>query len=173
MGLELLNSYMPMLRQYAAVELLCCNEETAAYGLMLTPVQAMELVEVRDRSLVALGRVELGNGILDKLIHAFCDSPYLSSYNYTETLHELTECFYEYKNETLDLMDDDELISRMKELFDGVCKGSIELLRERELVRIAENLRFGRPPDEKEEDDEHDGYDEYDGFETARGYRPE
>lgn len=58
-------------------------------------------------------------------------------YNYVETLHELIEIFYFYKNETLDLISDDELIKFMKNSFDGKCQGSLELLsgRERNLIK--------------------------------------
>ena len=84
-------------------------------------------------------------------------------YNYAETLHELTEIFYFYKNETLDLMSDDELIKFMKNSFDGKCQGSLELLSERELANMARNLRYGYPPDYSEdlEEYEEDEYGEY------------
>jgi hypothetical protein len=81
--------------------------------------------------------------VIDKIILEFCDSPYLSKHNYIETIHELLEIFYYYKNETLDLVCDDDLIKHMKTAFDGVCQGSLDLLSERELDRLARNLRSG------------------------------
>jgi hypothetical protein len=89
------------------------------------------------------GRVEFGGGIVDKVILMFCDSPYISMHNYEETLHELIEIFYYYKNEALDLIGDDELIKYMKTAFNGICQGSLDLLAGRELYNLARGLRFG------------------------------
>ena len=55
--------------------------------------------------------------------------------------------FYYYKNETFDLISDDDLIKFMKSSFDGICKGSLELLSGLELASIASNLRYGYGPD--------------------------
>jgi hypothetical protein len=86
-------------------------------------------------------------------------------HNYAETIRELTEIFYSYKNETLDMISDNELIKFMRNSFDGVCQGSLELLSERELARMARNLRYGFAPDYSEdiESDEEEEYgdDEY------------
>lgn len=144
-----------------------CNSYTENFGLSLTPEQALQLVETRSVSLKATGRIEFGTGIIDKLVKEFCDSPYISMRNYTEIINELIEMFYYYKNETLDLMSDDELIGFMKKAFDGVCQGSIELLSGRELSNMAHNLRFYNNPyhieeiDIPDEDEEEDEYGEY------------
>jgi hypothetical protein len=87
--------------------------------------------------------MEFGGGVLKKLIEQFCDSPYLSQHDYLNTLSELTETFYYFKNESLDLIGDDELISYMKDCFDNRCNGSIELLQGREMEKMAGNLRCG------------------------------
>jgi len=58
-------------------------------------------------------------------------------------LNELIEIFYYFKNETLDQISDDELISLMKKYFDQSCQGSVELLQNRELVALAHNIRYG------------------------------
>ena len=50
---------------------------------------------------------------------------------------------YNYKNETLDMIGDDELIEIMKEYFDGYCQGSLELLEGKVLYIIADNIRNG------------------------------
>ena len=64
-------------------------------------------------------------------------------HNYEETLYELLEIFYYYKNETLDLIGDDYLVKYMKSAFDGIWQGSLELLSGRELYMSARNLRYG------------------------------
>jgi hypothetical protein len=127
-------------------EIIKCNDFTAQYGIVLTYEQAVELVEARFESLSANGRIELGGGVIDKIIREFCDSPYVTRYNYAETIQELLKLFYFYKNETLDLLSDDELIKFMKESFNNSCSGSIELLGERELDKMANNLRYGYSP---------------------------
>lgn len=149
------------IQKQAVGEILKCNDFTVDYGLVLTEKQAAELVETRALALKDTGRIEFGGGVIDKIIHAFCDSPYISTHNYEETLHELVELFYSYKNETLDLISDDDLIRYMKTAFDGRCGGSLELLSGRELYRLARNLRFGYP--ENYDDSSADAEEEEDG----------
>ena len=107
-----------------------CNEYTNQYGLMLTDNQITNLLERKKETLKETGRIEFREGIIDRIIKEFCDSPYINQDNYALTLYELVEVFYEYKNETMDLITDDELIKFMKSAFDGVCKGDIEYLEE-------------------------------------------
>lgn len=107
---------------------LACNEKTAAYGLSLTVEQAAALVSVRSDTLRKTGRIEFGGGILNQLIMAFCDSPYISQENYEATLYELVDLFYNLKNETADRVGDNDLIEIMKKEFNGECCGSLELL---------------------------------------------
>lgn len=132
-----------MQNKLAVSEIMKCNEYTARFGLVLSQSEAQELVETRTEALSRNGRIEFGGGIIDKLIKEFCDSPFLYQGNYAETLNELIETFYYFKNESLDGISDDELISLMKKYFDQKCRGSIELLRNRELEALARNIRYG------------------------------
>lgn len=143
-----------LLIKHAVSEIIKCNEITEQYALTLTEQQAVELVETRSYSLKSTGRIELGGGVIDKIIKEFCDSPYISQYNYAETLHELIEIFYYYKNETLDLMSDDDLIKFMQKCFNGKCQGSLDLLKFRELEKMAHNIRYGYDPEYEEIDNE-------------------
>ncbi len=162
MSFELIPFASGMIQKQAVNEVVKCNDLTARFGLVLTQAQAAELVETRAVSLLDNGRVEFGGGVIDKLIREFCDSPFISAANYADTLHELIEAFYYYKNESLDLITDDDLIKFMKSAFDGACRGSLELLTHRELERLSRNLRFGLSAeysgedisDAQEEDDE-------------------
>jgi hypothetical protein len=144
-----------IVQKQAIDEIIKCNDFTEEYGLVLTYEQAVELVETRFESLSANGRIELGGGVIDKIIKEFCDSPYVTRYNYAETMQELLKLFYFYKNETLDLLSDDELIKFMKNSFNNSCSGSIELLAERELDKMANNLRYGYSPFYSEDSDSH------------------
>lgn len=163
MELSLLTNHSQLAQAQAAGALMKCNEFTQKYGLMLSPDQAVALVERRGKALSTSGRVEFGGGVTEKLIRAFCDSPFFGQYEYTDTIAALLDIFYTFKNETLDLITDDALIASMERAFNGSCSGSLELLEERELPLMAENLRRGLPPNapepaEKLDEDEVDPY---------------
>jgi hypothetical protein len=143
--------FSALIQKQAVAELEKCNDLTVQFGLKLSQRDIVELVETRSLALSNNGRIEFGGGVIVKIIREFCDSPYLLMYNYAETLHDLIEMFYYYKNETLDLISDDDLIKFMKKSYDGICQGSLELLSGRELARMARNLRFGYAPDFRED----------------------
>lgn len=132
-------------------ELRECNEFTRSYGLYLTEHQMSELAERRFEALRNTGRVEFKKGVLKKLVAEFCDSPYITQENYEETMTELQEAFYYFKNESMDSISDDELISLMKSHFDGYCQGSIEYLTGTTLDELCRGIRggegdlYGRP----------------------------
>lgn len=120
-----------------------CNGFTIEYGLTLHEEDVKEIIETRNVALEKSGRIEFNGQIINKIIITFCDSPYISQYNYSDTINELVEIFYNYKNETLDYISDDELIEIMKEHFDNYCQGSLELLEGKVLYKIANNIRDG------------------------------
>jgi hypothetical protein len=158
-----MSAFSSLMQKQAVDEILKCNDYTFRFGLTLSRQNAIELVEMRTLSLKRYGRVEFGGGVIKKIIKEFCNSPYISMHNYVETLHELIEIFYFYKNETLDLISDDELIRFMKNSFDGKCQGTLELLSGRELDKMARNLRYGYAPDYSEDNgcEEEDDDGEY------------
>lgn len=133
-----------------------CNTYTKKYGLTLTKKQIVRLIETRFQTLRETNRIEFSKGVIEKLIYAFCDSPFISTHNYEDTLHELIAIFYQCKNETKDLVTDDELIDIMAERFNGICQGSLELLAERELFKAIENALAGLPFKTEEEDPENE-----------------
>lgn len=130
-------------RKLAVAEIVRCNQTTSRYGLVLCEADAAELDITRNEALEKLGRIEFAGGSINKLIMEFCDSPYLNMSNYTETLNELVQIFYYFKNETLDEVDDDDLISSMKRYFDETCRGSLDLLETRDLENLARKIRYG------------------------------
>jgi len=127
----------------AVTEIISCNQITAQYGLILKESDARELASTRREALEKVGRIEFSGGVISRLITEFCDSPYLNQSNYAETLNELVEAFYYFKNETLDELDDDELIALMKKSFDQSCRGSVDLLQTRDLEMLARRIRYG------------------------------
>lgn len=75
------------INKLAISEIVKCNEITLRYGLMLTPAEAKELVATRAKALSDNGRIEFAGGVVNKLIIKFCDSPFLSQFNYADTLN--------------------------------------------------------------------------------------
>lgn len=151
------NSYLEIVNKRKQMEIANIkkyNKHTGKYGLVLSDNQINNLLERRKDILRETGRIELRGGIIAKLIKEFCDSPYINQENYEETLYELIEIFYKYKNETMDLMTDDELIKFMKKSFNGVCQGDLEYLSGTVMHRMRDNLLKGKPLNYLEEEGE-------------------
>lgn len=120
-----------------------CNALTARYGLTLSEEQIRSLIERRSGALRDTGRIEFGEGILKKLIVAFCDSPYLMQENYEETLIELQDAFYYFKNESMDRISDEEIIEFMNTVFNGRAQGSLDYLLGTSLEALCRYAREG------------------------------
>ena len=86
------------------------------------------------------GRVEFAPGRVERIIRAFCDSPYLSQEDYADALSALIELFDTVKTETDDRISDEALIEEMRAAFDGVCHGSLELLADEVLSRVVRRV---------------------------------
>ena len=123
--------------------LMQCNEKTESFGCVPDGGRRDELVLCRNASLKKYRRVEFGEGILDKLIFTFCDSQYINQENYREVMEELQDIFYSFKNEAMDLLTDDELLTFMKEQFEEICMGDTEYLESTCLPRFASAIRSG------------------------------
>ena len=119
------------------------NQKTARYGLELTEADAKTLSETRNSELRRQQRIEFGEGILPKLIDAFCDSPYMAQGTYVETLIRLQEIFFLYKNAMLDEISDDELLQFMREQYDEICFGDLDYLEGTCLNHFAQAIRAG------------------------------
>lgn len=131
------------LQQEILSEISSCNDFTSQYGVKLKKEEVKEIAETRQECLEKYGRIEFNGEIVTKIICKFCDSPYIYQDNYADTINGLIEIFYNYKNETLDYLNDDDLINIMKKFFDGYCQGSLELLEGKVLYKIADNIRNG------------------------------
>jgi hypothetical protein len=120
-----------------------CNELTSDYQLSLTLQEAHALALAQQQSLKDQGRIDLSETVIpEKIITLFSDSPYLTAENYFESLTELIDIFYYYKSDTLEQFSDDHLLQKMKDYFDGSCHGSLALLKNRELYRLARSIHF-------------------------------
>lgn len=147
-----------------------CNQKTENFGLALSAEEAEMLLASRKSSLRENGRVEFKGGILPELIAAFCDSQFMEQEHYAETLSELQDMFYYYKNETLGELTDDELLQFMRRQFDEICYGDLEYLKNTCAERFSRAVRSGykckaqkRPKDEyalREPDNEYGVFSE-------------
>ena len=72
------------------------NEYTSQFGLSLSDGDIRELMLRRKECLCEQQRVEFGKGILEKIIFAFCDSPFIYQENYAETIADLQASFNFY-----------------------------------------------------------------------------
>lgn len=144
-------SLINMQKTQAMTELKDCNYLTGKYGLNLSDQQIKNLVDQRFAALNDTGRIEFGEGILKKIIEAFCDSVYITQDNYEESISDLQDMFYYFKNESMDEISDDELIQFMRRDFDGICQGSLEYLGETSLEELCRNTRFGSDIDNGED----------------------
>lgn len=107
------------------------NGLSARYGMTLSRADMQMLADKQAETLRVTDRVEFGRGPYEKLIYAFCDSPYLSQIDYAETLSEFCAIFYRFKNESGEQWSDDELIESMRWLYNGQCQGSLCLMEDR------------------------------------------
>lgn len=143
MNKDIAIAFQDIQKKQAIIELKACNEITIKYGVVLSDQDIIELVQSRFKSLEDTGRIEFSEGILKKIVEVFCDSPYIMQQNYKDTLMELQESFYFFKNESMDQITDDELIEFMKRHFDGKCQGSLEYLSGTTLEELCRNTRYG------------------------------
>lgn len=130
----------------------------------LIPLSRAQLALLRSRESEALarcGRVDFGGGVLAKLTQAFADSPHIQRGELAQTLAELTELFYEFKNATRDALSDDELLLAMAALFNGPAQGSAERLGDASAALLLRAAR-GEPCRSTDDDEEGDEPEEDD-----------
>jgi len=125
----------------AARELESINQLIGHHGLSLSIQDVRALVVGRAEALQVTERVEFGGGVAKDLVLAFASSPHVSQTTFVGTILELQELFYEVKNESLEQVTDDELIAKMRSLFDDYAKGDLDLLGEALLEGLARHVR--------------------------------
>lgn len=141
--------------------LLKINRETADDGLVLSRDEAMGLARTHRDALDNCGRIEIGSGTVEKIALAFRNSRYLNQENYAAVLAEATEAFYALKNESEDMISDDELATLLAQGFEQKGGKLSSYLDSAELDRLLRARRYGADETEKEEPgDEEDDADE-------------
>lgn len=139
--LDIYRSMGGLLNQSAICQVLMTNQKTQRHGLILTADEAREIMEAGNLSLRNYNRVEIDIDVIRNMILTFCDSPYMNSQDYASTIIDLVDIFYYVKNESEDRISDNDLIDIMKDFFDKSCRGSTELLKNRELALLTRILK--------------------------------
>ena len=138
------NNYLQkMSEQYQVNQIMKTNEESKENGLTLTKEDATALVAARGDTLREERRVEFGDSISPKLIRAFADSSFINQEDYAEIIARLQEIFFLYKNESMDMFSDGELLGIMKNAFENESGGDLEYLEGTALEAFARSVRAG------------------------------
>lgn len=142
MNMMHLNDLSGVLSSSSIVALQNANQIAERYGMALQEAQITALVEARNQSLINNGRIEFGCTLLPRLIVAFCDSPYITQYDFFDTLAALQDLFYTFKNELNDTLTDDELILALQRVYNEKAGGYMEYL---ENLTVSEIYRAADP----------------------------
>jgi len=154
----------------ATRQLESCNEVISRYGLSLSAADAQAIAVGRAEALATTDRVEFGGGSHRGPVPAFAGSPHVSQVTFADTIIELQELFYEFKNESLEQLADDEVIKKMRALFDEYADGDMELLEEalfEGLVRVIRDEIVAPPKLGFHDRTDADKADESSGFDDA------
>ncbi len=138
------NNYLQKLSEnYQVGQILKTNETSKENGLTLTKEDATALVAARGDTLKEERRVEFGDSISPKLIRAFADSSFINQEDYAGIIARLQEIFFLYKNESMDMVTDDELLAIMKNAYENESAGDLEYLEGTALEAFARSVRAG------------------------------
>ena len=124
-------------------KILALNTVSQEHGLMLTPEDARELSEIRERSLRDNERLEIGLGAMEGIIRRFSRSSFINQENYAYVVAEVTDLFYYIKTETDDKVSDNELLDELYLRFEQRCRGSVDLLLSREGEILIRKINAG------------------------------
>ncbi len=132
-----------MSEQYQIEQIIKANEFSKEDGLTLTKEEATVIAQCGRSTLKTERRVEFGDSIMPKLIRAFADSSFINKDNYADILARLQDIFYLYKNESMDMVSDDDLISIMKNAYERESGGDLQYLEGTALEVFARKVRAG------------------------------
>lgn len=122
------------------LELLSLNSRLERHGLQLTEETAEEIIKSRSQILKNQGRVELDTKITQAIIKMLSDSSYITQDNFVSSVNDVYETFHFIKNETSDLVTDEDILDAVMTSFDRVCHGSTELLMGKGAKQIIDNF---------------------------------
>ena len=109
----------------------------------MSPQDIQALVVGRVDALHETERIEFGGGVAKDLVLAFSSSVYVSQSAFVQTVLELQDLFYLFKNESEEQIPDDDLIQTMRSLYDDVAQGDMERLSEALFDGLGRHVREG------------------------------
>lgn len=102
-------------------DLLKLNENSFEYGLKLSNEDVEIIVEWREISLKHMGRIDLGIDVTKKIVEFIYKSQYTNREDYLEAVVDIQDIFYYLKNETLELISDDDAIELISNVYERFC----------------------------------------------------
>lgn len=139
-----MNNIININNKLAIKEILELNDITSKKDLSLTYKDTLYLIKNKNNILKDIGRIEVGSGIIKKIIYTFYDSPYIDKYNYLKMLLELINIFYLYQDKFSYILIDEQLLKYMRKCFDTECAGSWKLLESVSFNKLNEYLEEGK-----------------------------
>lgn len=124
-------------------DILSLNEVIGQYALQLSEADAKMIAAVDLDSIRDNDRIQFAKSAVLKIIARFSQSSYISQSDFALTIAELTEIFYQVKEESLDGLTDDEVIDVMFHFFEKKSGGDLELLANRDMEALVRCLRNG------------------------------
>ena len=132
--LELFNSQglVAVRNKIVAGQLMELNADIEENGIVLSESDCKDIAEFRHDVLVRTERIDVGLGIVGRIVKEFSDSGYVDQHSFRQIVEDLLECFYTIKNETEDKASDDQVMEFLHYLFEDVVGGDTERLYDAE-----------------------------------------
>ena len=119
------------------------NAKANNYGLVITETIAREIAVYRSEALIENERFETNSNAISRLTSAFLETRYLNQDDFASTIGEIINLFYLIKNETGNLISDDDLICELLKVFTETCFGSLEIMQSKGLEKILRRYKLG------------------------------
>ena len=146
------NKLVAMRNKVISGQLMALNDDIVENGIVLSEEDCKDIAEFRHEALVESDRVEVGLGIVGRIVREFSDSGYVDQRNFRQIVEDLLECFYTLKNETEDKATDDQVMEFLHYLFEEAVGGDTSKLYDAEafdnfVSLMRGDLRYREPED--------------------------
>ncbi|MFL0196841.1 DUF6323 family protein [Clostridium sp. WILCCON 0269] len=138
---EIFHSLSDFKRLNAVNELLKLNTYLKKQNLTLTLEDMKDILNTRNFTLKAHGRIELDINLTKDIIKELGNSPYVNQHNLVESINDIYEIFHYIKNCTSDFLGDEEIFKAVMFFYNKVYNGSIELLKGKGIEKIISNFK--------------------------------
>ena len=142
--------------RFIANQIMCLNDRIAEHGIVLSQNDCKDIAEFRHETLIESERVEIGMGILERIITEFSESGYVDQKNFRQVVEDLLECFYIIKNETEEKASDDQVMEFLHYLFEVAVGGDTSKLYDAEDFDKFVAVMLGRVVDDVVEEDKNE-----------------